>query len=213
MCGSCGSEENINTSASVTTSPSATSQAFESAPPSETLPTVIPRMLPLPWSKMYGLEGYDAILFDAAVQYYSTRGDGITLCIPALKLLDSYKNEDGDTCYICQFHTYDFYDLAYGLSDLTHPVINLYNGGYSLARFTLRKTQEGETMCSDIMVIMDDDGWEYSIKAICGPKTELAEAIIKDERQEFDGRYLVQNDSTAMLNTFIDYCFGRQTAN
>lgn len=170
-----------------------------------------PRMLPLPWSEMYGLEGYDAILFDAAVYYYSIHGDGITLCLPALKVLDSYENEAGDTCYICQFKTYDFYDLAYGLSDLAHPVIDLHSGGYSLARFTLRKTQEGVTMCSDIMVTMGDNSWEYSIRAICGPKTDLADAFIKDETQDFDGRYLIPNDSTAMLNTYMDYCFGSQT--
>lgn len=155
---------------------------------------------------MFGLTGVDAVLYDAAVRY-EKENTGITatdLNIPSLKILDEYKNADGNTCYIVGFRSYFYIDIGYGLNDLKAPKYNFSGGGYDLSRFTVTK----EGICSEVYVSADGEGWAYSIKEICGPKTALAEAVIGNTDLPVTGRDITPADATGMLGTYIKYCFG-----
>lgn len=167
-----------------------------------------PVELPLPSGKTFGLEGVDAVLYDAAVDYYSTKGGKADLLIPSLGVLDTYQTEDGSTCYICRFRGYDYYNLGYGLGDLEDPQYNLGSGGYDLARFTVSKTESGALACTEVFVSWDGEGWPASIRIICGPKADLAAAIIKNETLPVQIRNLTPSDPEELLRIYLNYTFG-----
>jgi len=167
--------------------------------------------LPLPSSKVFGLEGTDAMLYDIAVKYYSAQaGDPdirMHLLMPSLGVLDTYQAEDGSTCYLCRFRGYDYYDLGHGLRDLNHPRYTPGSGGYDLARFTLAKTQSGKPVCTEVVLSADGEGWSQSIRLICGPKKELAQAIIENKKLPVTIRDITPADPKKLLDIYLDYYF------
>ncbi len=50
------------------------------------------------------------------------------------------------------------------------------SGGQLITRFTIEKSETGEMVCTDFFPSYDPQG-EYE-NAVCGPKTELAEALL-----------------------------------
>ena len=96
----------------------------------EQLPTTEPvGTLPIPASSMFGLTGWEAVLFDAAVAQRYPRSDN-DIVLPSLREYGSFE-ENGKTVVICYLH-YDFY------YDYTGPDWE-WNGGGSttVARFEL----------------------------------------------------------------------------
>lgn len=166
--------------------------------------------LPLPSSRMFGLEGVDAALYDGAVEYYSTRlirgGKCDGLLLPSLALLDTYPADDGSTCYICMFRQYDYYDLGYGLSDLNNPQYNP-GGGSNVARFTVRETEVGDAVCTDVFEGYDGPGWAFGVREICGPNEKLAEAIIGNTPLPVEKRDITPPGIKELLDVYLDYYF------
>ncbi len=167
--------------------------------------------LPLPSSKVFGLEGTDALLYDIAVKYYSVQLEDPEirkhLFMPSLGVLDTYQTEDGSTCYLCRFRGYDYYNLSQGLRDLNHPRYSPGSGGYDLARFTIAKTQSGKPVCTEVVLSADGEGWAQSIRLICGPKKELARAIIENKKLPVTIRDITSADSKKLLDIYLDYYF------
>ena len=164
--------------------------------------------LPYPSSQIFGLEGVDAVLYDAAVDYYSWRGgeDEDGLLMPSLAVIDSYA-EGGNTCYICWFRQFDYYGLGYGLGDLNDPQY-VSSHGRTLARFTVTTNAAGELRCTEIEEAGDGEGWAVSIRKLCGPRTALAEAIINNGAIKVDGtRDITTADHKEMLRVYLDYYF------
>lgn len=126
--------------------------------------------------------------------------------MPSLGLLDTYQSDDGGTCYICLFRKYEYYDLGHGLGDLANPTYN-FGSGATYARFTLSKQDNGEPVCTEVFESWDGEGWPQSIRLICGPKKELAEAIIKNEKLSVDIRNITPVSEKEILNIYLNYYF------
>lgn len=96
----------------------------------EQVPTTEPQStLPIPASSMFGLNGREAVLFDAAVAQRYPRSDN-DIVLPSLREYGSFE-ENGKTVVICDLH-YDFY------YDYTGPDWEWNGGGATtVARFEL----------------------------------------------------------------------------
>lgn len=164
----------------------------------------VPPELPNPTSKTYGLEGIDAVLYNAASAFYSTKVQTPDLFLPSLAYLDSYQTDDGKTYYICWFKQCDFFLLGYGLSDLDDPKYRL-SGGKFVTRFTLEESKNGEVICTELFPDFDPQGGYEKI--VCGPKTELAEAIANGTELPVEERWITPSDPEELLAIYIDYYF------
>lgn len=209
VCSSCREATNETPTESPSLSPTAHISQTPSPTPQGESPT--PVELPLPSSETFGLEGVDAVLYDAAAEFDSTKiGEGrlpeTDLLLPSLGLLDTYQTEDGSTCYVCLFREYLYYDLAYGLRDPDHPQYS-FGGGVNYARFTVSESDDGELICTEMYTSLDGGGWAYSIRVICGPNEELAEAIINNEELSVEVQNITPADNVGLLNVYLDYCF------
>jgi hypothetical protein len=163
-----------------------------------------PVELPYPTSDTFGLEGLDAVLYNAAANLYSTLTETPDLLMPSLAYLDSYQTEDGKTCCICLFKQCDYFNLGYGLDDLDNPKCHM-SGGKLLTRLTIEKSETGEMVCTDIFPSYDPQvGYE---KAVCGPKTELAEAFANGTELPVEERWITPSDPKELLAIYIDYYF------
>lgn len=148
----------------------------------------------------------DAVLYDAAVEFYSSRSGPDHLCVPSISILDTYEDDAGNTNYICWFRQIDYYNLAKGLSDLDNPQYTLSNGK-ELSRFTVTKLDTGKSICTDIMEIADGEGMIASIDTICGPKTELAAAIKSGAPLPVEEHDITSTDPAEVLDIYLDNFF------
>lgn len=111
--------------------------------------------LPLPTSALFGLEGADAALYEAAVaDIYNLAVpeafSGDDLYLPSLSVIGSYQNEDGETCYVCVYRRYCYDYLAYGLADPDRPQY-FPAFDYMPVRITLAEQEGGTLVCSDFL--------------------------------------------------------------
>ena len=160
----------------------------------------------VPTSKLFDLDGVDAALYDAAVEFYCWRGGEYDLLLPALSILDTYSDEAGNTYYVCWFWQFDYYGLGKGLNDIENPMYTL-NSGKELARFTISVNADGELTCSNIMEVGDGEGMYTSIDIICGPNTELATAIKNNTELPVIVRDITPVDPVEMLNAYLKFYF------
>jgi len=163
-------------------------------------------LFPLPTAEIYGLEGMDAVLFNAAAQFYSWRGGSNSLLLPALTLLDTYELDEHTTCYVCLFREFDYYDLDQGLDDLDHPNY-VPSFGALLSRFIVVSDDEGIPQTVEIEEQGDGEGWRRSIQNICGPNQVLATALIEGLELPVEERDIPSRDPIAMLDRYIEYTY------
>lgn len=162
--------------------------------------------LPRPSSKMFGLEGMDAALYDAAVDAYSIFENETDLILPSLTLITEYEDEEGCINYVCLLRDFDYYDLATGLDDKENPVYNFGSGGY-YAQFVVQETEDGEYFCVERNLSQDGEGWADSIRRICGSQQDVAEAIINNEDIPVQTREITSSDPEELLRIYLDYNF------
>ncbi len=218
LCASCSTPSNSGSSASpndssglaVTTSPASSVSPEVSTPPTaENCPLAVE--LPFPSSEAFSLSGIDAVLYDAAAQWYSSRGGLFHLLIPSLALIGEYKNEAGDTCYICLFKHCDYYNLAFGLSDKTDPQYRLSTDSKGIpTRFTISTAADGSYVCTEIFERVDGADADASIEYMCGPLTELAEDLKCGKDIEIV-RQITSEDPVELLQSYLDFYFAEDT--
>lgn len=144
--------------------------------------------LPLPTSALFGLEGADAALYEAAVaDIYNLAVpeafSGDDLYLPSLSVIGSYQNEDGETCYVCVYRRYCYDYLAYGLADPDRPQY-FPAFDYMPVRITLAEQEGGTLVCSDFLW-GQLNGFSGSLEKrgevladmLAGPSPELQEKI------------------------------------
>lgn len=123
--------------------------------------------LTLPTSEVFALTGADALLYDAMVSAYASEIDSSYVCIPRLGIVETYQDDCGNTCYVCQCHT------------------NIYLSSGELAGEEILWVCITVLRDSDktvpILKSKDGDVWAESIRELCGPLTDLADAIIAGE--------------------------------
>lgn len=161
---------------------------------------------PLPNSEVYGLTGLDAVLHDAVVEEFSTRATWPDLLIPSLSVIDSFPLEDGERGYICILREHDYYDLGHGLSDLSQPQYK-HGAGANPIRLNIASAQDGSLYCSALIPSGDGEGWECSIRTICGPKEAIAEWMIHGGSPPIEPREITPADQDELLRIYLDYYF------
>ncbi len=197
-----------------TPSPSFTPTVSEPSP-SPSVPAE-PVLLPRPSSEAFSLSGTDAVLYDALAEYYSWRGSDNDLLLPALSILDCYTVDkdtacytiDGDTVcyYICWFYQLDYYNLAYGLSDLSSPSY-IFSGGRVLCRLIVHQDADGIIQKVEIDECGDGMGYPDDVRQICAPNETLAEEIIQNLPLTADVRNVADLSQNDMLNQYLDFFF------
>lgn len=187
--------------------------------------------LPLPSAKLFGLEGVDGVLYDAAVAY-ETHSDG-DLMMPTLSVVGSYQNETGETCFVCIYWRYHYGFLAYGLTDPTRPQ---YYPSFcaEAARITLAQQPDGTWLCTDLLRGFtegyDGDHAEMMARQVAEPDPALMETVqnflrsawgedgggnplFRGEVYQMDGvRPLTTTDPYALLDIYLNHYFRPTTA-
>lgn len=162
---------------------------------------------PLPCGAAFGLEGEDAALYDAAVTALAQRWaewlteDETMLILPRLAVWGQYDGENGDVHYVCGLNELYYYDA--GL-DLAH--MDPYNSGG--AGGPVRVTISASGVCTDIQETCDGADNTQRIRELCGPLTDLADALNSGaEELPYGVRSLAPQDTLERLNAYLDYYF------
>lgn len=133
---------------------------------------------PVPTGETFGLTGGDAVLYTQAAKaaIERTGGDLSTdtmLILPTLRVYGAYDGDNGETHYVCGFGAQYYYDLGEGLADPENPVYSGSGGGGGIARITIAE----DGALTDIQETYDGGDNTKRIQELCGPLTELAEAL------------------------------------
>lgn len=161
---------------------------------------------PLPCGAAFGLEGEDAALYDAVAAALSQRReewlseDETLLVIPRLAVWGQYDGANGDINYVCGLNELYYYDLG---QDLEH--ISPYNsgGGGGPVRITI----SADGVCTDIQETYDGADNAQRIRELCGPLTDLADALNNETDLPYGARSLAPSDLRERLNAYLDYYF------
>lgn len=162
---------------------------------------------PLPCGAAFGLEGEDAALYDAVSAALAQRRaewlteDETMLILPRLAVWGQYDGGDGDTCYVCGLNELYYYDAG---RDLAH--IDPYNSGGGGG--PVRVTISADGICTDIQETYDGADNTQRIQELCGPLTDLADALNSGaEELPYGVRSLAPQDLRERLDDYLDYFF------
>lgn len=161
---------------------------------------------PIPTGEAFGLEGEDAALYTAAAKAKAdlilprVRDTDTMLLLPTLSVWGAYDGENGERHYICGYGEQFYYDLGSGLQDIKHPRYSSSGGGGNPARITL--AADGTLV--DVQETYDGADNTARIQELCGPLTELANAINKHEDIPARGSVPTGNE---LLKMYWEYYF------
>lgn len=161
---------------------------------------------PVPTGEAFGLEGEDAALYTAAASAKADTmlprisGTDTMLLLPTLSVWGTYDGENGEKHYVCGYGEQFYYDLGAELQDMQNPQYSSNGGGGNPARITL--AADGTLV--DVQETYDGADNTARIQELCGPLTELADAINKGE--EVSARRLVPAGDE-LLKMYWDYYF------
>jgi beta-lactamase regulating signal transducer with metallopeptidase domain len=129
-----------------------------------------------PTSALFGLGGEYAAIFDYLVeQRWETHQANHTLYLPRITCYGTYE-QAGQTVYVCRVTENFYYDLTLESRTVTP------GWGGSLMAFAINYSGDGtlaDTPTVDFaMVQQDGEGSAQSVRELCGPLTELADAYL-----------------------------------
>lgn len=161
---------------------------------------------PVPTGEAFGLEGEDAALYSAvsayAIEQMPVDSKDTMLILPSLTVFGEYEGENGDQNYVCGFLKLYYYDLGTGLEDPRHPVYSSSGGAGNPARITL----SSDGTLTDVQETYDGADNTKRIKELCGPLSDLADALNSGTELPDGARELTPKDDT-LLQTYLDYYF------
>lgn len=158
-----------------------TEKAIESIVADDEL-VVIPTQFVPPSSDWFDLHDENAMLYEAAVNYYFYRGNESNLLLPGLSVIDSYSYESGSVHYICWLWQFDYYGLT-PEEAYKDEFSCVKNSSCGIARFTISEN-EADSKSVEILEPFEGEGWEKSIDMICGPYIEWAN-ILKTHQSSY----------------------------
>lgn len=175
--------------------------------PEVSVPTISPEAEPIfsdplvmPTAEDFGLTGDEAVIYNAAVQYYFPAAGYPHLLLPSIGIYASHTNENGKRSYICVLKGCDYYDL--GWSTPENPSYN-YGGGFQYVCFTISEDEVGVAYCSDILMSCDGEDWAQSVREVFGPEMQLAEEIIS-AKEVTEPRYITPRHSEELLALYLE---------
>ncbi|MPM05134.1 hypothetical protein SDC9_51420 [bioreactor metagenome] len=143
--------------------------------PESSFPSLNPVALSLPTAEMFGLEGMEAALFNGALEGMP-RNETNEMRLPHVSIYGQYEAND-ETIVICNVLYQTFYDY-YG------PEHKVTRGRAAfLVCMVLKPLDDGGYQCISFEEAGDDLGYVQNVKDFCGPLTELAQQILKDEAE------------------------------
>lgn len=161
---------------------------------------------PVPTGEAMGLTGEDAALYTAAAKATAERlipngsGSDTMLMLTYVNVFGEYGGENGETHYVCGLGEQFYYDLGKGLDDPRSPQYSGFGGGGGLACITV--AADGTLL--DIQETYDGADNRERIRELCGPLTELADAI--NSGGDAPVRQLVPTGD-ALLRIYLDHYF------
>ena len=123
---------------------------------------------PKPTAGLLGLDGVYGALFDALVDdRWTISRENHSLYLPRLTCYGTYE-EDGQTVYVCHVAESFYYDLT-----LENRTVGTGAGSLPAAL-----TVDASGRVTEIRKALDGEGYASSVRDLCGPLTQVADAML-----------------------------------
>lgn len=123
---------------------------------------------PKPTAELLGLDGEYGTLFDALVDdRWNISRENHSLCLPRITCYGTYE-EAGGTVYVCSVAEAFYYDLT-----LENRTVTTGAGNTPAAL-----TVDASGRVTEIRKALDGEGYASSVRDLCGPLTQVADAML-----------------------------------